>query len=414
MLLVPLFIICYTLTTSYGFMFDDPPGPLIAEIPITIAWHRNSGDPDDIYFSRRDVVSQASGKGDSIPSSSDTTQPQGVLTVTFPSEGRYVIEVLESLTNDVVRCSHHLTVASQEVDSVGSDSVMMFTTVSATALNCTPTLASSAFTVPTSNAGTALPLPVTPSSFIPPVASSSATVLKQSINYVLSASSLAPTIGTIASTPSIYANPPSNSNQLSIIIGAIVSSLAFLLLLVGTGILFKRKRIKPYQLEPILPLSSPSDEGRNEAIPPMVNPETAHSSTNTQAPAESYTRTGASGGASRPFPVVIHMGGSMSEHSPAPYLHRVPQAARGKRTNVAGAERNSFSTPSRTLPVDSRSAREHAGLLGEERPRVALGDIETEVRRLKTQVRRILIQREAERRQGDSSDRPPSYTESTI
>ncbi|KAK0486758.1 hypothetical protein EDD18DRAFT_1335592 [Armillaria luteobubalina] len=314
-----------------------------------------------------------------------------------------------SVTNDVVGCSHYLTVASQEVDSESSGSAIMSTTVSTTALNCTPTLALSAFTVPTSNVGTAPPLTVAPSSFIPLSTGSSATGLKQSINYVLSASSLSPTIGTIESTPSIYANPASNSNRQSIIISAIVSSLAFLLLLVGIGILFKRKRIKPYPLESILHFSPPSDEERNEAIPPVVNPGTAHSSTNIKDPAESCTGTGTSGGASRPLSVVTQMGGSTSEHSPAPYLQEVPEAAKGTQTNIARARRNSFGTLSGPLRVDSRSAREQASLHEEERLRAALGDIETEVLMLKTQVYRILIQREAERRQGDPFDRPPSY-----
>ncbi|KAK0477157.1 hypothetical protein EDD18DRAFT_1337995 [Armillaria luteobubalina] len=286
----------------------------------------------------------------------------------------------------------------------------MSTTVSTTALNCTPTLALSAFTVPTSNVGTAPPLTVAPSSFIPLSAGSSATGLKQSINYVLSASSLSPTIGTIASTPSIYADPASNSNRQSIIISAIVSSLAFLLLLVGIGILFKRKRIKPYPLETILPFSPPSDEERNEAVPPVVNPGTVHPSTNIRDLAESYMGTGTSGGASRLLSVVTQIGGSTSEHSPAPYLREVPEAAKGTRTNVTRARRNNnFGMLSGPLRVDSCSAREQASLHEEERPLAALRDIETEVLMLKTQVHRILIQREAERRQGDRFDRPPSY-----
>ncbi|PBK62020.1 hypothetical protein ARMSODRAFT_1008420, partial [Armillaria solidipes] len=106
---------CYHFIVSYaGFTFDDPPESLIAGLPATITWHRKSDDPDDIYFERRNVVSQSSGNGDSIPSPSDTTQLQGTLTVTFPSAGKYhLIEVVENQKNDVIGSSHSLTVASQ-------------------------------------------------------------------------------------------------------------------------------------------------------------------------------------------------------------------------------------------------------------------------------------------------------------
>ncbi|KAK0432930.1 hypothetical protein EV421DRAFT_2023734 [Armillaria borealis] len=137
---------CYHFIFSYaGFTFDDPPESLIAGIPATITWHRTSYDPDDIYFERRNVVSQSSGNGDSIPSPSDTTQLQGTLTVTFPSAGKYLIEVVESQKNDVIGSSHSLTVASQA--SQNSENSI------SSSVSSSPSLASSASNPLTTSTG---------------------------------------------------------------------------------------------------------------------------------------------------------------------------------------------------------------------------------------------------------------------
>ncbi|KAK0467634.1 hypothetical protein IW261DRAFT_1426391 [Armillaria novae-zelandiae] len=248
--------------------------------------------------------------------------------------------------NDVVGSSHSLTVVPQEEDSESSISVTPFTPVFTIVINPTPTLASSASTVPTSNTDTAPPL--------------------------------------CASHERFHRSPHPP-----------IGSLALLLLLLGTVIfIFKWKRMTPYS-QPILPFSPPSDVEKKEPISPVLNAETVHSSTDIEDPAESDMRTDTFGGTSRPLSVVTQIGGSTTENTPVPYLQEVPQAVKGKLTKVARAKRNSFGALSEHLPVDSGSASEQAGHHGEERPRAALGDIETEVPRLKTQVYRILIQHEA-------------------
>ncbi|PBK80081.1 hypothetical protein ARMGADRAFT_1092552 [Armillaria gallica] len=431
--------IYYQFTTTYGFTFDDPPGSLIAGIPTVLTWHRNSDDPNDIYFERRNVVSQSSGNGDSVPSSSDTTQPQGTLTVTFPSAGRYVIEVLENQTDDVIGSSHSLTVVSQvqDIESIISmTGVPSFTNrpVSATT---TSSLITSALTGPspqtTSSSGIISKHSAYESitatvngviqDFSPryhvtsapsPTASSAREQNSSVYDPVISTPSANPAPST-SSPPSRSESPGSNSNrhhQLSIIIGATIGSLVFLLLLLGIAIfLFMRKRV-PHYLQSIVSFS-PDDEGKSQSISPVFPVGTAHSSTKIKDPAGKDRRRNAFGQVSRPLTVDPQIVGSARKQA-RPDRQGARQSGKGKRIKFARVKRNNFCTVSEPLPVDSGSAREHARRDGEERPRAALGDIETEVLRLKTQVYQILSQREAERVQGGPFDRPPSYAETTF
>ncbi len=160
-------------------------------------------------------------------------------------------------------------------------------------------------------------------------------------------------------------------------------------------------------------LSPADDEGKSQSISPVFPVGTAHLSTKIKDPAGNDRRRNIFGQANRPFPVDPQIGGSARKQA-RPDRQGAPQSGKGKRIKFARGKRNSFCRVSEPLPVDSGSAREQASPDAEERPRAALGDIETEVLRLKTQVYQILIQREAERVQGDPFDRPPSYAQTTF
>ncbi|KAK0226892.1 hypothetical protein EDD85DRAFT_940610 [Armillaria nabsnona] len=370
-------------TTTYGFTFDDPPASPIAGIPTALTWHRNSDDPNDIYFERRSVVSQSSGNGDSVPSSSDTTQRQGTLSVTFPSAGRYVIEVLDSQTDDVIGSSHSLTVVSQVQDIESSISVT----------------GAPSFTFYVTSASS-------------PTASSAREQNSSVYDPIISTPSANPASST-SSPPSRSGSPGSNSNrhhQLSIIIGATIGSVVFLLLLLGIGVFLFTRKHAPHYGQSIVSFCPPDDEGKSRSISPVIPVGTAVSSTNFKNPDGKDRRRNTFGQESRPLPVDPQIGGSAKKQA-RPRRQEALQSAKGKRIKFARVMRNSFCTVSEPLPVDSARAREQAGPGGEEMPRAALGDMEAEVLRLKTQVYQILIQREAERVEGGPFDLPPSYVE---
>ncbi len=159
--------------------------------------------------------------------------------------------------------------------------------------------------------------------------------------------------------------------------------------------------------------SPPDDEGKSQSIFPVFPVGTVHSSTKIKDPAGKDRRRNTFGQACRHLPVDPQIGGSARKQA-CSGRQEVLQSGKGKRIKFARVKRNSFCTVSEPLSVHSGSAREQASPDGEERPRAALGDIETEVLRLKTQVYQILMQREAELVQGDAFDRPPSYVETTF
>ncbi|SJL17988.1 uncharacterized protein ARMOST_21559 [Armillaria ostoyae] len=446
---------CYHFIVSYaGFTFDDPPESLIAGIPATITWHRKSDDPDDIYFERRNVVSQSSGNGDSIPSPSDTTQLQGTLTVTFPSAGKYLIEVVESQKNDVIGSSHSLTVASQaSQNSESSISSSVSSSPSTTTTGSPLSLASSASNPLTTSTGATSQLTsasprTTNSSAIGPkqsayesIATFHCAIPDMSLRYYVSsvsspinsvtteqkpsaddpiisgssvgvASSISsqPTAGAIAPNPSAS---PSNSDRNRIIIGATIGSLACLLLLVGIGIFFvKRRRIQPYvEILPyrnsIVSLSPPDDEEKNESNSPVL----AGGMLWNRIRRESHSRIRGEIASAR-YPYLCL---SMLKYVEAQENRKVliERKYLKRRTKIREGRGIPSAVPG-PLPADPGSASEQAGPDGEEVPPAALGVIETELRQLKTQVHQILSEREAEWVQDDPFDRPPSYAETTF
>ncbi|KAK0431841.1 hypothetical protein EV421DRAFT_2041016 [Armillaria borealis] len=212
-------------------------------------------------------------------------------------------------------------------------------------------------------------------------------------------------------------SPPSNSNRKSVIISATIGFLAGLLLLLGIGIFFFRRKCIPPYAEIIsyqhstVSLAPPDDKEKIESISPVLTGGMLQLSPNVVDINSQVAEDTNLGVLSRPLPVIPQIDRNTREQA-GPDLDEVPQADKGKGANDMRVTRNSLSTVSGPLPVDPQidgSAREQAGPDGDEGPQDALGDIETEVLRLKTQVHQILIEREAERVQGDPFDRPPSY-----
>ncbi|KAK0219576.1 hypothetical protein EDD85DRAFT_797226 [Armillaria nabsnona] len=75
----------------YGFRFDNFTGTVTIWTPIMLSWHRDANDTTQINFMMTPTVpSQFTG----VPpiSTTDTTQPDGTLNVTFPIPGSFVIE----------------------------------------------------------------------------------------------------------------------------------------------------------------------------------------------------------------------------------------------------------------------------------------------------------------------------------
>ncbi len=62
-------------------------------IPITLSWHFDIGDPDDVFFQRRDIGEQYFFQGDDIRA--EITHPNGTLQVAFPSIGYVPTRSLE-------------------------------------------------------------------------------------------------------------------------------------------------------------------------------------------------------------------------------------------------------------------------------------------------------------------------------
>lgn len=72
---------CLQFAISQGFHFDKISGTVTVGIPITISWHR---DVYDTRFVQKYIIL---GLVRPFPTSTDTTQPDGMVNVTFPITG---------------------------------------------------------------------------------------------------------------------------------------------------------------------------------------------------------------------------------------------------------------------------------------------------------------------------------------
>ncbi|PBK82607.1 hypothetical protein ARMGADRAFT_731024 [Armillaria gallica] len=76
---------------SQGFRFDNFTGTVTIWTPIMLSWHRDANDTAQINFTLTYTVSSQFTAGLPV-STTDTTQPDGTLNVTFPIPGSFVIE----------------------------------------------------------------------------------------------------------------------------------------------------------------------------------------------------------------------------------------------------------------------------------------------------------------------------------
>ncbi len=78
---------CFSFATSNGFHFGPIEGNATVGTPFALTWHLDQGEkPDEIHLERRNLPSQQSGEGDSIPFPNNGTR-DGTLMVNFPSPG---------------------------------------------------------------------------------------------------------------------------------------------------------------------------------------------------------------------------------------------------------------------------------------------------------------------------------------
>ncbi|KAK0414409.1 hypothetical protein EV421DRAFT_1918151 [Armillaria borealis] len=58
-MLVLILLFYLKFVVSNGFQFDEFPGVVLSvAIPITVSWHFDIGDPDEVFFQRRDIGQQ--------------------------------------------------------------------------------------------------------------------------------------------------------------------------------------------------------------------------------------------------------------------------------------------------------------------------------------------------------------------
>ncbi|KAK0470967.1 hypothetical protein IW261DRAFT_913684 [Armillaria novae-zelandiae] len=187
-MLLMILLCCIKFTLLNGFHFDEFSGTALSVgIPITLSWHFDTGDPDEVFFQRRHIIQQSFFQGDAIPT--EITHPNGTLNVTFPSNGTFIVDAIASGTGslNLLNSSGIFNFSGASEDSVSSD-----------------TTSSSSFS--TSSSGEISQKPTT--SAIPPSASSA------------------------------HAN---RDRKTSIIIGAVIGSVALVLFLLGSATLILRR-----------------------------------------------------------------------------------------------------------------------------------------------------------------------------
>ncbi|KAK0465762.1 hypothetical protein IW261DRAFT_1522666 [Armillaria novae-zelandiae] len=90
-MLLLIILVCLDFTVSRGFRFDNYTGTVTATLPITLSWHREVGDPDNISFALGIIQSQGSFE-EPFFSATDLSQFDGTVNVSFPVPGEYQIE----------------------------------------------------------------------------------------------------------------------------------------------------------------------------------------------------------------------------------------------------------------------------------------------------------------------------------
>ncbi|PBK79362.1 hypothetical protein ARMGADRAFT_1172422 [Armillaria gallica] len=292
---------CLSFAFSHGLSFDYFPGNVTVGIPITLSWHRETNDSNQIDFVLSSLPGEVSLEGLHLLSATDSTRLNGTLNVTFPGSGEYTIEAIANQTGVVT------VVAAQRFE----------------------------------------------------VASSSSST--ESVK------------STTAAPPN--SNSTHGNHQTSIIIGAVIGTLVSLFLLGGGAFLFIRQRKRRTQkhrlspnlkIQPELDLYSPPVGNKNsETVSPMLEDEVA--------------------------PDLVDISPDTVEQSPE-----------GNPAEDERGRRDSVETHLHADTSELQSAQQQEG------SHAALDVVAAEVLRLRVQVQQ-LIEREAERVQGNAFEPPPAY-----
>ncbi|KAK0421924.1 hypothetical protein EV421DRAFT_2026177 [Armillaria borealis] len=333
---------CLHFIVSHGFRFDNYPGPVTTGVPITLSWHRDVNDTGEIRFAT------IQGKSEEFVASTQTTQSDGTLDVDFPIPGLFSVRAFDPNSN-IIATSQTFDVASGSSES--------------------STVSSSSVTVPSAS--------VNPST-------ASVTETRQlhssSMESAQSTALASPTHFSTQSVQSPATAPPSSNSvhrnhKTPVIIGAVIGSLLFLLIIFGGGtFLFIRKRRHrhrnlKHRLSPNLKIipelnshSPPVTNKNDEAITPML-----------------------------PGGVAPDLGDRSQE--------TVEQNPEGNPTRDEGERRPRVGTPVHVDNSEPQVAPQQEAAL----------DVVAEVVRLRTQVQQIIVEREAERFHGNALDPPPAY-----
>ncbi|KAK0219271.1 hypothetical protein IW262DRAFT_1088011 [Armillaria fumosa] len=343
-MLLLIVLCCIKFAVSNGFHFDECIETMRSVgIPITLSWHFDIGDPDEVFFQRRYIGQQFFLQGDDIPT--EITHPNGTLNVTFPSNGAFVVDAIASGTDHL-----NLLNSSEIFDlSVASES------------------SGSSATTSTSTFSTSSP-------------------------------------GETGQTPSKSAIPPSASSahgnrdrKLSIIIGAVIGSVLFLLFLLGGATLVRRRtylRLK-HNLLPNPKIIS--DRQSMSSLSPLYRL------------AEKEDDDTISPGIIPSLTSVVDIQLPSSEHD----LEGLGEDVMESRHSRLGT-----STPLRgdtSEPQMGGSAEQQGGPQSTTRNEgppaspPAMGDMAAEILRLRNQVCQLVFEREAGEVPCNTSDPPPPY-----
>ncbi|PBK60551.1 hypothetical protein ARMSODRAFT_1009254 [Armillaria solidipes] len=293
-MLLLILLSCLSFAISHGLSFDYFPGNVTVGIPVTLSWHRETNDPNQIDFVLSSLPGEVSLQGLHLLTATDTAQQDGTLNVTFPGSGEYTVEAITNQTGVVeVAAAQKFEVAPPSQND-------------------------------SSDNGTA----------------------------------------------------PSSNHETSIIIGAVIGSLVSLLLLGGGAFLFiarqrKRRNLKHRlspnpKIQPELDFHSPPVGNKDsETVSPMLE-------------------------------------GEMTPDLPNITTDTVEQSLDGNPAEDERERRNSIETHLHADTSEPQSTQQQEG------PHAVLDDVAAEVLRLRVQVQQ-LIEREAERIQGNVFEPPPAY-----
>ncbi|PBK82585.1 hypothetical protein ARMGADRAFT_1038491 [Armillaria gallica] len=317
-------------TVSQGFHFDKFSGTVTVGIPITISWHR---DVYDTRFVQNYIIL---GLVRPFPTSTDTTQPDGMVNVTFPITGSFVVAALDIYAH-IIATTQTFNVAPDVSLPIPIESVISSTfSVTETGQPPSDSMESAQSTAPASPSS----ISIHDSDSTAPLSSFSSTELAQS---------------TAPASPSSISTH--RNHKTPIVIGAVTGSLVFLLIILGGGtfLFIRKRRYGKWNLKHRLSPNPKIIPQHNFHSPPVGN-----KNRETISPRREGDMT-------------VNLGDRSWE--------TVEHSQEGNSTEVERERRNSIGAPD---TLESQSVQQEAAL-----------DVVAEVLRLRNHVQQI-IEREAE------------------